>query len=498
MAPPFTRLLTPIYSQRFGISLFDALVPPSPRDPSAAHLEDSSIAAVAAALSRCHRLAVVFGVPQSHIIVFATEAMRRAINAGELARAVSEATRGLSVLVLDPLVETLIGAVMGSRSCLVDLDGGALVLDLGGGSVQMTWVDTRMENYEIDAAVTGISLPYGAAKLTRLREEEGDDVLVSKIPTMACAFEAHLKTLCATFPVLHNIMAAHKAGDSSALVDVYLCGGGFRGYGSLLMHCDPIQPYPIPSIGTYTVEGARFTQTRSMRELNANTGGKILGMSKRRRRQLPAIAAVVEALTVALPNVRRAFFCSGSNREGALMMKLPREIRESDPLESLSSIKETERPMFDLLLRILREALPREVEFSSIPTIFNTGLARLFMKEAWSRFGFDADVNTTFALHHAVTRDSTCPGLTHLARSVFALTLSARWGGELGSADAKLYDGLCEILKARNPEGIFWANYVGGVTAILAMVFPSPALDAEHVNRSIRFVFQVNLSSKLK
>ncbi|KAI1044678.1 hypothetical protein LB505_011287 [Fusarium chuoi] len=85
--------------------------------------------------------------------------MRRADNASEMLEAISSATNGLRVSILEPAVETLFGAVMGSRSGLVGVEGGALFLDLGGGSVQMTWVDTSKPNYEIDAARAGSSQP---------------------------------------------------------------------------------------------------------------------------------------------------------------------------------------------------------------------------------------------------------------------------------------------------------------------------------------------------
>ncbi|MEX1652447.1 universal stress protein, partial [Streptomyces pseudovenezuelae] len=110
-----------------------------------------------------HRIAVSHGVPQEQFYVFATEAMRRADNAADMLSAIADATNGIGVQILEPAVETLCGAVMGSRSGFVGVPGGALFLDLGGGSVQMTWVDTDVDGYETKAATTGTSMGYGAA-----------------------------------------------------------------------------------------------------------------------------------------------------------------------------------------------------------------------------------------------------------------------------------------------------------------------------------------------
>ncbi|MAD83248.1 MAG: hypothetical protein CL912_09795 [Deltaproteobacteria bacterium] len=62
------------------------------------------------------------------------------------------------------------------------------------------------------------------------------------------------------------------------------------------MHTDPIQPYPIPAIGGYTVPGNRFIKWQEMLHVNNYEEGKIFGMSKRRREQFPAIVSVVQSL----------------------------------------------------------------------------------------------------------------------------------------------------------------------------------------------------------
>lgn len=482
LAPPNSRLLTPVFSTRAPISLFDALTPSA----SGLVFPPETITSVSSTLTHFRRLAILHGVVPAHIMVLATEAMRRAANSADMLDAIAKATDGLGVHVLDPPVETLLGAVMGSRSGLVNVNDGALFLDLGGGRVQMTWVDTSKDGYEINAALAGESLPYGAAKLNRVLNDEKEDVQLMEIDKLQAGIKRVYANLCSKFPVLQAIHLAHEKGEN-ALVNVYMCGGGFRGYGSMLMHTDPISPYPIPSINNYTVDGPRFKETTKMRQTNQTFDAKIFGMSKRRREQFPAIATVVEAFVAAVPNIRRVTFCGGSNRTGALMMKLPKEIRESNPLDVLANVTEAEKPAFDALLRKLETALPQGVDFSGIPTILSTGLGPLFVRQLWARHGHDGDTNASFALHDAITRDSDCPGMSHLARAIFGLAMCARWGGGLGPADAQLQNGLSSIAEKEHAEAAFWAQYIGSVASVLASMFPSlpqPAL----LEKSIRSV----------
>lgn len=486
LAPPRARLLTPVYSAREAISLFDALTP----SPSGPVFPTATIEAVSSAIARFHHLAVSHDVPPQHIMMLATEAMRRAVNAPEMLDAIAKATGGLSVSILDPPVETLLGAVMGSRSGLGGVPGGALFLDLGGGSVQMTWVDTSTQGYEIEAARAGGSLPYGAAKLMRVLQENPEHVRAAETTNLRDGFRNLYAELCSKFPALQAIKAANETGEE-VLVDVYMCGGGFRGYGSMLMHDDPISPYPISSSNTYAVRGSRFKETTRMLHMNQNYDGKIFGLSKRRRQQFPAIVTVVEAFIEAVPYLGWVTFCGGSNRQGALMMKLPQEIRESNPLDVLANVRDGEKEVFEAILGKLSESLPSGFAHARLPTIFNTGAGMLFIREIWNRHGHDADSNTAFAVHDAVSRDTDCPGLTHLVRALLGLGVAARWGGNLGPLDAQLHKGLQGILDDRGVDSSFWAQYLGAVASVLATIFPVMPKQAGQVIDAISFESRV-------
>ncbi|KAI3544044.1 Ppx/GppA phosphatase [Colletotrichum filicis] len=513
LTPPQTRLLRPIYRERAGISLFDALNSASTAASEPLTFPPETITQVAKTLARFRRIAVSYGVPPAHFSVLATEAMRRAANARDMLTAIREAA-DIGVHVLAPEVETLFGAVMGSRSAFVDVARGGLFLDLGGGSVQMTWVDTRLPDYEVAAAKAGESMPFGAARLIRILEGQSEEVRIQEKQKLNASMQGAFAKLCDKFPALAQAKADHEAAHSSSTttaattngssvvlggIDAYLCGGGFRGYGCMLQHNDPIQPYPIPSVGTYTVTGDFFKQTDKMRRVNREHEGKIYGMSKRRRQQFPAIIEVVEAFIRTVPHLRTVTFCGGSNRDGALLMKLPKSVRESNPLEALAGFpiqghEESEGAgsggdlaVAQAILRTLYGAVPKNVDVSRTPTVFSLGLGPLFARQVWIHQGEDDDANASYALHEAVTRDPSAPGLTHLARAVLGLTVCARWGSNLGPIDAQLYGNLRGLVAEAKLESVFWAEYLGAVAAVMVDLVPAWPTSVEELESTLRF-----------
>ena len=285
------RILPCLYRERAGISLYDALHESSPGSMPF-HFSDTTIKAVAGKLARFRGICDRYGVKQSNIIVFATEAMRTAVNKDDMVKAIKDAS-GLVVDILSPQMESLFGA-MGARSPFGNVSG--LFMDLGGGSVQMTYVPSGAD-VASEAARAGTSLPFGAAKLTAALSTQ--DAASSARAELSDGMKASFQGLMAKFPRL----AEQVRGEDG--ITIYFCGGGFRGYGSMLMHTEPIQPYPIPAIGGYTVPGHRFIQWQHMLEAN-NQDGKIFGMSKRRREQFPAIVTVVKALIDAVPKDRKS------------------------------------------------------------------------------------------------------------------------------------------------------------------------------------------------
>ncbi|KAI3331921.1 Ppx/GppA phosphatase family-domain-containing protein [Xylariaceae sp. AK1471] len=487
LSPPCSRLLKCLYRERAAISLFDALNESSSSGSPA--FSSDIIARVSQTLARFKLIADEFGVSPEHISVFATEAMRKASNAVVMLDAIRSES-GLGVHILAPEVETLFGA-MGARSGFTTVNG--LFLDLGGGSVQMTYMNSATRDYAAQAARTGKSLPFGAARLINVLENSNTEVRAAALDELQVGMHGAFARLQQEFPLLRDTQLEL---DGSG-IDIYLCGGGFRGYGSILMHNDAIHPYPIPTVGAYTVKGSFFKQTATMRKTNAEYNDKIFGMSQRRRKQFPAIATVVEALIGAVPRIRTVTFCSGGNREGVLLLKLPASIREASPLPLLHCGNNTRPVDLEAVTRMLQSALPSNIEHSNVPTVLSLGLGPLFASEIWSRTGEPSEANASFQLHQSLARDPSVPGFTHLARSVLGLTLCSRWGATLGPIDQQLFKSLQKIVHQASPEAMFWAEYIGEVAQLLSKLCPRAPETSEQLESTVGYSAKIT-NGKIK
>jgi retrograde regulation protein 2 len=122
-----------------------------------------------------------------------------------------------------------------------------------------------------------------------------------------------------------------------------------------------------------------------------------------------------------------------------------------------------------------------------VATIFSHGLALEFVRQIWAHAGEDGDANAAHALHDAVTREPSCPGLTHQARAVLGLTACARWGGGLGPADRTLRDNLRMLVEARDPRASFWAEYIGVAAAVMATLVPARPRSPDAIAGMIRY-----------
>jgi len=468
LSEPRSRLLPCVYRERQGISLYDALHESKP-DSKAFHFSQAVINAVSKTLARFRLICDQYNVPPHQITVFATEAMRTAKNRDDMLEAIYKAS-GLVVNILSPAMESLFGA-MGARSGYGHVDG--LFMDLGGGSVQMTYVNSKDSSYDILAAKVAQSLPFGAAKLTEVINSQTQSLSTKQ--ELQNRMKQTFQDLKSQFPTLET------QANSPEGITIYFCGGGFRGYGSMLMHMHEVQPYPIPDIGGFTVPGAQFTQTKAMLKAN-DQEGKVFGMSKRRRQQFPAIVMVVDALIQAIPRISQVVFCSGGNREGVLYMKLPLLVRESDPLQILPGCLDS-RPgaSADAIVSVLSESLP-----DTCPSIFSANLLRYIACQTWINMGASDDTNSAKALHCPISGlIAGLPGLTHRIRAVIALTMCARWGTDLGPIDRLLYSNLRQLVGASTS---FWCDHVGTVARLLANVLPAYPTDKELLQRTIRWV----------
>ncbi|KAG4035298.1 hypothetical protein MFRU_001g00690 [Monilinia fructicola] len=478
LSPPTSRLLPCLYRDRAAISLYDALHSSLPGSREF-FFDPGTISRVAAHLAAFKRTCTSYGVPEKNIAVFATEAMRTALNRKDMTEAIKRAS-GLEVDILSPQVESLLGA-MGARSGFGDVKG--LMMDLGGGSVQMSFMDsgdaearnreaigTKGEGegvgdtYWRKSALSARSMPFGAAKMTALLKAGDIQDIRSDLRSR---FHETFQGLWESFPTLQHLVENEG-------VTIYLCGGGFRGYGSMLMHTDPINPYPIPSIAGYKVSGKRFQQTQELLQVNREETEKIHGMSKRRREQFPAIVEVIEGIICTVPNIKEVIFCGGGNREGVLYLKLPPEIQATHPLLLFPSTFHTntnfnnpQHPQATTkqLAQILASALP-----AGHPTtaLFTPEILRYIVAHTWDDMANVANVNAARALHAPISGPvAGMPGLTHDVIAVLSLTMCARWENDLGKVDRGVWEGERRVL---GDEGVWWCGFVGALARLMAVL----------------------------
>ncbi|KAI9658390.1 MAG: hypothetical protein M1821_002523 [Bathelium mastoideum] len=497
LAPPTARLLPTLYHHRVPISLYDAQHPSSPPSPAASsHQPPSSspqpippatITRVATALRHFRAICTDFHVPENAVRVLATEATRTAPNSQQLRDAIRNAT-GWDVAVLDKAEEGRIGA-WGVAWSLERVRG--LVMDLGGGSTQMTWVLAGGEGEDAGEVRVweggSVSLPFGAAALMgRLGETETEGV--GKGGREGLKREV-CEGLRGAFEKIEVPQELVKEAEEEGGMDLYLSGGGFRGWGYLLMSQHPNAPYPIPIINGFTVPVESFRDTErlqaTVKASQEDEGESIFRISERRASQVPAVAFLVQCLTEALPvKIKEIIFTQGGVREGALFSSLEKETRAVRPLDAAVRMNNLVSAQMDVDMdEVFSHALPSrpldadgtKVLTCKVPSIFVPHLLRyLFPGLAKSNcFNGTKETNASVALRitTAGALASALP-LSHQQRAALALALCVQHGGfaSLPPEDQRFFRKMQDIV---GPEVSWWCNYVGSVGALLAAVYPA-------------------------
>ena len=174
------------------------------------------------------------------------------------------------------------------------------------------------------------------------------------------------------------------------------------------------------------------------------------------------------------------------------MMKFPKEVCDSNPLDGLVGLPSSDSAVHAVISTLV-SALPN----TSTVALLDLGLGPLFVQQIWEDMGEVGDANASAAIHHALTRDPGCPGLSHFSRAVLALTLCARWGGGLGPVDQPLRSGLQILVGEVDPDAIFWAEYIGAVAAAITRVVPCRPTSAERLTDTLRFQASIDNSGEV-
>lgn len=434
----------------------------------------------------CHE----FGVPASNVTVIATEATRTALNSVKFRQQIKDAT-GWEVSMLAKEEEGRVGA-LGVATSLGEVKG--LVMDLGGGSTQLTWLTKSADGAIKMPAQGAVSMPFGAAALTR-RIAEADREGGSARQRFADEVKQTIKNAYDSLDVPTGLKQLAKDEGGFAL---YLSGGGFRGWGFVLMSQHAVQPYPIPVINGLLVKRAEFLDTETVQAAVADFAQNpldedIFRVSQRRATQVPAVAFLVKALSEALPEIKEVRFCQGGVREGYLFSSLPQSVRQEAPITVATSPQAS--PLAPHFAQLLQSSLPATTPEArdkgpSGPKkhpqiLFTNALLTAFANMLNYYSTHPKDIRAASALRSTTTGTlAAAHGLAHEERALLALALCERWGGasDLPHADLQFYASMRALV---GDWPAWWTMYLGRVGALVGEVYPSGRGPEELTLRSV-------------
>lgn len=335
-----------------------------------------------------------------------------------------------------------------------------------------------------------MSFPYGAAAMTRMLS----DIDSSKHPDQERA-NLRQKMVSEFKDALVQLKmpdSLQKKADSSGIT-LYLSGGGFRGWGYLLMSSHRIRPYPIPIINGFAVPVKDFKDTLHVSGLASQSisdqldaGIGVFRVSKRRAAQVPAVSFLIDALIEAIPIIANVRFCQGGVREGWLFDSLPLSIRSIDPLVAASGRYATDLDSSEHFAELLISALPQDDKDLDrfIPAPFKDPiLLRAFANCMFIQQGHSKESAAVNALHIVITGVlANAHGVGHTERALLALMLSQRWGGE-GSIPAPHEELKGRLEALLTQQEVWWARYVGVVGGCVGEAYPSGRVGGDDTRR---------------
>lgn len=464
LSPPTARAMPTIYQDRCGISLYDAQYQSGKKIP----VPQAIINDIVATLLQFRRTCEDFQVPNDRVRVVATEATRNALNSDDFRQQIEQAT-GWKVEMLAKEEEGRIGA-LGVASSFGSIKG--LVMDLGGGSIQMTWMIS--EDGEVKTSSKGaVSFPYGAAALMMRLGDVGVAGHDSLREEMSASFEKALQELDLPESLIGDAgeergrTLDNDAGKEKGLT-LYLSGGGFRGWGYILMSLHAVTPYPIPIINGFRVPKSSFLPNLDEYSSDPESTFRI---SARRASQVPAITFLIKTLAKSIPSISYIHFAQGGIREGLLFSSLPPAVMSQHPLVAATQIYAP--PSTSLLYRLLKGSVPdlRHFTPNPPPVLRSSAFLTATIHLLYAHASFFKDIRAAAALRCTTTGLlGNAHGLSHTDRALLALALCERWGGELSPVDEEFLSKLQELV---GPKASWWAKYFGRMAGGIGELFPA-------------------------
>jgi retrograde regulation protein 2 len=452
-----------VFQDRAGISLYDAQF--STADGQRGPIEPTVIDEVISRLLRFKTTCEDFEVPEENIHVLATEATRTAPNSKEFLGIIKQRT-GWDVELLSKADEGRIGA-LGVASSFAGVQG--LVMDLGGGSTQLTWMIAK--DGEVATSPRGsISFPYGAAALTRRLQDahrkgrRAEEELVSEM-------KDNFRNAYSSLDVPESL---EKTAQEQGGFDLYLSGGGFRGWGYLLMSQSILNPYPVPIINGFETVPADFQDTATVMRTaeESEEKKKIFRVSKRRASQVPAVGLLVKVLTESLPTIRSVRFCQGGVREGFLFDRFSAEVQKQDPLIVATMPYATASA--DIIYNLLSSSLPQTpspIYPRRVPQSFSPSLLHAVSNLLFIHASVPRETRPAAGLYSTTTGVlASANSISHKDRAIIALILSERWPGDLAPVEESFQRRLRQFV---SPEEAWWSQYLGRVASLIGDVYPA-------------------------
>jgi retrograde regulation protein 2 len=411
-----------------------------------------------------------------------------AINSTEYRAKIKEAT-GWDVNMLPKEEEGRTGAY-GVASSFDTVRG--IMMDLGGGSTQITWL--MAENGDIKMSPTGsVSMPYGAAALSR-QLDEATKMRGNALAELREEISSKLKDAVQAINIPEELLRDAKSPNG---LNLYLSGGGFRGWGFVLMSQHEVRPYPIPIINGFKTSTTQFSNIQLVTTA-AEEDDNIFRVSERRASQVPAVALLVSCLCEVLPAVRMVSFAQGGVREGALFPKLTSEMKAQHPIDTATRKFATTSALG--LMNILVSSFPPRPPSQPSTVHIHRHLVRAFAQSMYIHNTSNKDIQAASGLRSTTTGVlGPIHGADHQGRAMLGIMLCERWGGvgALSPGDADFYQRLVALL---SPEDSWWVVYLGRVGSIVGEVYPAGVVDEKQplVSVSVNIVSSTNGDAKQK
>lgn len=321
-------------------------------------------------------------------------------------------------------------------------------------------------NGEVTVSPKGsYSFPYGAAAMTRRLAE------ISHTKDPESERSALAATMKEEFEQAYQHLDLPQSLQNQAKrygLKLYLSGGGFRGWGYLLMREHKNSPYPVPIINGFQVSKREFENIVNVQEVAATQD--VFRVSKRRAEQVPAVAFLVETLVEALPMIEEIRFCQGGVREGYLYGMLDAQTKAMDPL--VAATAKYANPSSAEIAELLNRALPGENSLGRfLPSTFRAPLIRALADMMFVHSSLSKESRSLAALYTPITGGlASAHGVSHVDRTLLALMLCRRWDGDLAPPHDQQHSRLQHLLTAQE---VFWSHYLGSVAELIGHVYPA-------------------------